>query len=112
MTGCRALVWVALLLALTSRAELPAQTAVWKSDYAAARQEALSSGRPLILHFTTANCLYCERLEQITYRDPTINRALAERFVPLKVDAEQYPSLVDYLKVDGFPTIVVAAADG
>src|SRR5687768_9004369 len=112
MTGCRPLAWLVLFLAMATGAELQAQTAIWRTEYAVARQEALSSGRPLILHFTTANCLWCQRLEQTTYRNPGIDRALAERFVPLKVDAEQYPSLVEYLKVDSFPTIVVAAADG
>src|SRR5688572_14651317 len=112
MTGCRLLAWVAPLLALTTGAELRGQTAVWRKDYAAARQEALNTGRPLILHFTTTDCPWCQRLEQITYREPTIDRALAERFIPLRIEAAQYPSLVEHLQIQGFPVIVVAGASG
>jgi hypothetical protein len=47
-----------------------------------------------------------------TYRDPTVAKAMAEQFIPLKVDAEQYPSLVDYLSIRSYPTIVLADSVG
>ncbi len=34
-----------------------------------------------------------------------------ERFIPLKVDGEREPSLIQILRITGYPTIVLAAPD-
>ena len=67
MTRCRMLPWLMLVLAAGSAA--PAQEIPWRKDYAAARKEAATTGRPLLLHFTTDGCVWCQKLEQTTYRD-------------------------------------------
>lgn len=98
---------VAALLPTPLRAQV-----VWNSDYAAARKEAAEKGRPLLLEFSTDNCVWCRKLESGTLRDPQVVAALTERFVCLKVDGDRDPMLVGALRVTTFPTIVLAAADG
>src|SRR5262245_58593355 len=77
MTRCRLL--PCLLLALVLGSAGHAQQVPWRKDYSAARQEAARTGRALLLHFTTDNCPWCVRLEQTTYRDPAIFKALTEQ---------------------------------
>jgi thioredoxin-like negative regulator of GroEL len=89
-----------------------AQEVQWRYDYNAARKEAKEKGLPLLLDFGTVNCFWCRKLDETTLRDPTISRALNEQFIPLKVDAQRSPTLTELLRVQSFPTVVLAAPDG
>jgi thioredoxin-related protein len=90
----------------------PAQEADWRLDYAQARQEAQQKGRPLLIDCSTANCYWCQQLDQQTFRDPAVAALLAERFVTLRLDYDRNRDLVDKLHVQSFPTLLVAAPDG
>jgi thioredoxin-related protein len=84
----------------------------WRTDYAAARKEAAETGRPLLLDFGTEACFWCKKLDATTFRDPKVVKLLNEQFVPVKIDASRHPQLTGALKIDGFPTLILAAADG
>ncbi len=109
MTFRRPLVWLALLLAVSAS---PAQEVAWRKDYATALKEAKEKGQPLFLSFTMVGCRWCHTLDVSTYRDPEIAKALREQFVPLKVQAEDYPDLVKWLSIQSYPTIVIASPAG
>jgi thioredoxin-related protein len=89
-----------------------AQEVTWRSDYNAARREAQEKSLPLILDFGTENCFWCKKLDESTFRDSAILGLLTEHFVPLKVDANRNAFLTEALRVQSFPTIVLAAPDG
>ena len=84
----------------------------WRTDYNAARKEAQEKGLPLLIVVGTDNCFYCKKLEATTLRDPRVSGLLGGGFVPLKVDAHQNPALASALKVNVYPTIVMATPDG
>jgi uncharacterized protein YyaL (SSP411 family) len=84
----------------------------WREDYNAARREAQDKGLPLILDFGTDNCFWCKKLDETTFRDPAIAAMISGRFVPLKVDARKYAVLTEALRIQSFPTVVLAAPDG
>lgn len=84
----------------------------WRTDYNAARKEAAEKGLPLFLVVGTDNCFYCRKLEAGPFRDGSILEQLAHNFIPLKVDANKEPNLASALKVQVYPTMVLAAADG
>jgi thioredoxin-like negative regulator of GroEL len=115
----RAAVLAAALAGLTSlpaSAQLPPPPAsaapVWRTDYNTARKEAQEKGLPLLIVVGTENCFYCRKLEANTLRDPRIVGMLGGAFVALKIDANQHPSLTSALKVQVYPTIVMAGPDG
>src|SRR5207247_10215408 len=83
----------------------------WRYDYAAARHEAENSGRPLLLDIGSENCVFCVKLDNTTFRDPAIVALLNEHFVPLKVHGPDNRSLIEYLRIESYPTIVLAAPD-
>jgi thioredoxin-related protein/outer membrane protein assembly factor BamD (BamD/ComL family) len=89
-----------------------AQEVQWRTDYNKARQEAVDKGRPLLLDFGTENCFYCKKLDATTFRDPTVVSVLNKSFIPLKIDAERNAALADALRVERYPTLVLAAPDG
>jgi thioredoxin-related protein len=101
---------LAAILALAG--SLHADDVRWRSDYNIARREAIEKDRPLILDFVTQNCFWCKKLDASTFRDPTIVTVLNDRFIPLKVDAEKDPLLAQALRVNLYPTLVLASADG
>ncbi|MBL8795301.1 MAG: DUF255 domain-containing protein [Planctomycetia bacterium] len=102
---------VALLLALLPR-PASAEEIQWRQDYHAARQEAKTTNRPLVMDFGTANCFWCKKLDGSTFREPAIIRQLNEQFIPLKIDAEREAQLTQQLNIRSFPTLVFAAPDG
>ena len=48
----------------------------------------------------------------MTFRDPGVIKQLNEQFIPLKIDAEREPELVQILQIQKYPTLVLAAPDG
>lgn len=111
--GLRAAALAALLLVL--RTDLaPAQVLEipWQTDYSQARAQAVRANRPLLLSFSSQNCLWCTRLHATTFHDPTIAARIARDFIPLAIQAEQSPSLVQALHIQGFPAMVMATPEG
>ncbi|MBN9120635.1 MAG: thioredoxin family protein [Planctomycetes bacterium] len=89
-----------------------AQDVKWLTDYAAARKVATETGRPLLLDFGTEACFWCKKLDATTFRDPKVVKLLNEGFVPVKIDAQRHPRMVEALKIDGFPTLILASPEG
>lgn len=110
MLSGRILTCVALLTAAICLQ--PARAGEWGTDYEAAYKQAKEKGRPLIVDFGTANCFWCKKMHETTFRDPTVVRRLAEGFVAVQVDAERESRLAQALGVTRYPTLVFAAPDG
>lgn len=88
------------------------QSFSWRTDYNSARKEASDKNKPLLIDFGTENCFWCKKLDSSTFRDSKVVALLAERFVPLKIDAEQSPQLTQTLRIQSFPTLMIASHDG
>jgi tetratricopeptide (TPR) repeat protein len=85
-----------------------AQEINWRKDYGAALQEARNKKLPLLLDFRTETCYWCDKLESITFRDPAVVEVLNRQFIPLRLDGVRYAELVDLLKVEAYPTLLIA----
>lgn len=105
----------ALCLTLPALAQ-PAQTAAtqitWRTDYNTARKEAAEKGLPLLVVLGSDDCVYCRKLEAGPLKDPTVTNLIATSFIPLKVNASRTPELAKALKVQLYPTTVLAGPDG
>lgn len=89
-----------------------AQEVRWVADYDAARWEAAKTGRPLVIDLGTTNCLYCKKLDAITFSDAAVIKQLNDQFVAVKIDADRDDRLVRALNIQSYPTLVFAASDG
>src|SRR6266545_57747 len=85
---------------------------VWRTDYNTARKEAQEKGLPLVVVIGTDDCFYCRKLEAGPLKDAGITNLLATGFIPLKLDATRAPDLAKALKVQLYPTTVLAGPDG
>lgn len=101
-----------LTVALVPPHAAAADPVTWRADYNSARKEAQEKGLPLLLVVGTENCFYCRKLDANTLNDPAVSAQLANGFIALKVDATREPALAKALKVQVYPTLVLAGADG
>jgi thioredoxin-related protein/outer membrane protein assembly factor BamD (BamD/ComL family) len=106
------LIGVVFVMVVSARPALAGETVQWRKDYNAARKEAAEKGKPLFLDFGTEECFHCRRLDQTTFKDSGIVDLLNDRFIPVKVDANREPALTQALKIQAYPTLIMAGSDG
>ena len=94
------------------RPATPAPQIKWRTDYNTARKEAQDKGLPLLVVVGTDDCFYCRKLEAGPLKDPVLTSLIANGFIPLKLDAKAVPELAKALKVQMYPTTVLAGPDG
>jgi thioredoxin-like negative regulator of GroEL len=107
----RLIILSALVLAAGPR-PAAAQQVKWVSDYNVARKEASEKGRPILIDFGTENCFWCKKLDLSTFQDPAVVALLNEQFVALKVDADRESTLTQTLRIQQYPTLVLAGPEG
>lgn len=107
-----AALWPALPAVAQPNRPAAAPQITWYTDYNTARKEAQEKGLPLLIVVGTDNCFYCRKLEAGPLKDATLAPMLESGFVPLKLDATKSPDLAKALKVQLYPTTVLAAPDG
>jgi len=82
----------------------------YRRSYAAARNEAHITGKPLVVVFTAAWCPVCKRMEDTVLRQPEVV-AMADQFVWALVDIDRELTLARDHGVLGVPTIEFLSAD-
>lgn len=83
----------------------------WRTDYNTARKESQETGLPLLLQIGTEECFYCKKMDATTFKDAKVI-AMLGGFIPVKIDGNKEAGLTKALKIQVYPTTVLAAADG
>src|SRR5215472_6571721 len=110
----RPLFALALTLSIVSgarTADLKPET-VWKTDFAAAQEEAKKLNRPLVVHFHAVWCGPCKIMEREVLHTPQVLKTLDAGFVAVKVDVDKYRAVSDRFGVTNMPTDLVIGPDG
>jgi len=102
----------ALLIVASSHALADEKPLAWRTDYDSARKEAIDKGLPLFVKVFSDTCIHCQRLDAGPLRDPIIVELLKQRFVPLIIDGSRSPKLVEALRIQSYPTMIIATTDG
>jgi thioredoxin-related protein len=84
----------------------------WRTDYKSARKESEAKNVPMLIYFTRPACVYCDKMEANTYRDPRIISICNEKLVVLKINGQEQPEWALQLKVSAYPTLILARPDG
>jgi thioredoxin-related protein len=84
----------------------------WHTNVHSALKAARASHRPVIMFVTAKWCQFCHKMENDTFTNPAIARKMQNGFVPLWIDADEHPELVEKFKVDMFPAMLFFGADG
>lgn len=88
-----------------------AQAFPWRTDYEKAKKESQTSGKPLMLYFTTEWCGWCKVMEKETFTDQKVIEQ-AKRYIPVVLDAEKEGvELAKKHKIDSYPIFVFVKPD-
>ncbi len=110
MTGF-AILWCQSCDAATPRTAQVQKPIVWQTNLKAALAQSEQTKRPMLLKFTASWCGYCHKLKKVAFSDPRIIGQVQSHFIPVLVDADENPKLMEALEVEGLPTMVVVSSD-
>jgi YHS domain-containing protein/thiol-disulfide isomerase/thioredoxin len=83
----------------------------WRSDYAAALDEARAENRLLWIQFTGPWCPSCHRMERETFTDPDVIERAKQAFVPLKLRSDVHEQLALSFELSGLPATILVTPD-
>lgn len=87
----------------------------WEHRFEDALKKARSSGRPVMVDFWAEWCGWCHQLDEKTYTDPAVVKAIAADFVPVKIDTEagKHSAEIAYkYNVQSLPTVAFISPGG
>lgn len=73
---------------------------------------AASEGKPVLLSITASWCHGCAVMDAVSYADARVASLVAERLVPVRVDADRRPDVNERYNLDGWPTTVLLTPSG
>jgi len=94
------------MIATTPSAE--SATVDWMHDLAEASVRARKERKPILIDVYQDDCGGCDKLDDVTFSDPTVAQAIAARFVPLKLDLLQDREFTRQHQVFWTPSILIA----
>ncbi|TWT37848.1 Thioredoxin [Posidoniimonas corsicana] len=97
---------------LMMASSVSAQGVAWRTDLAAAQQEAAGSGRLVLLHFWSTSCAPCMALENNVFNQPGVAAGVERMFVPVKLTEEQCRDIAPRYGVTRIPTDVILNGQG
>ena len=87
----------------------------WRGDFEAAKAEAKSTGRLLLIDFTADWCGPCRTMKRETFSSDRVAKAL-ESYVPVMVDLSSRTGpgtvVASQFGVSAIPTLMIVDADG
>src|SRR5882672_10120639 len=106
----RLLALLLLVLAGPVHAETP--TLPWQKWNPALLDRAAREHKYILLHMAAVWCHWCHVMEGTTYRDPAIQAAILDRFIPVRVDQDADPELSYRYEDWGWPATIMLDKDG
>jgi uncharacterized protein len=102
-----------LFSAVSLRASVPDPPAIeWQGWSDAAFGRARAEKRLVILDLVAVWCHWCHVMEETTYKDPEVVRAIGAHFVALRVDQDSRPDLSNRYEDYGWPATIIFDASG
>jgi len=103
---------IAVAPALTPSARADQSGLTWHRWSDALFDRAARENKYILLHMAAVWCHWCHVMERTTYRDPAIQRRLAERFIAVRVDQDSDPELSYRYENWGWPATIMFDKDG
>jgi YHS domain-containing protein/thiol-disulfide isomerase/thioredoxin len=101
-------VWCAFMCG----AAAPPTGILWQTDLEAAKRIAAQTNRLILVHFWQPNCGPCKQLEQDVFSQPQVQQEIQTRFVPVKLNADEWPTTLKTYGITRFPTDLVITPSG
>jgi uncharacterized protein YyaL (SSP411 family) len=84
----------------------------WRAWGPDAFATARAAHKPLLLSLSAIWCHWCHVMDETTLSDARVITLINERFIPLRVDADQHPDVERRYILGGWPTIAVLTPEG
>jgi tetratricopeptide (TPR) repeat protein len=88
-----------------SNQNLEAKEIQWQTSILKAMEIAKKENKPIFVELYADWCNYCKELEAIAFPDPKVQVEI-NRFIPVRLNGEEYPNFMDRYDVQGFPTLL------
>ena len=106
----RLLALILLVWAGPVHAETPSLP--WQKWDPALLDRAGRENKYILLHMAAVWCHWCHVMEGTTYKDPAIQKAILEKFIPVRVDQDADPALSYRYESWGWPATIMLDKDG
>ncbi len=84
----------------------------WQPWSSAAFARARAERKPVLLSISATWCHSCHEMDRTSYADPFIATLINERFVPIRVDADDRPDISERYNLGGWPTTAFLTPEG
>jgi thiol-disulfide isomerase/thioredoxin len=102
---------VLVLSAVPLASAAQAAPIAWQKDIRRALRTSAEEDKPLMVMVGAGWCGYCHKMLQQTFLDPALALRVNGQFVPVLLDADEQAELVQKLKVDAMPTVLVISPE-
>lgn len=84
----------------------------WVAGFERGLERARVRDRPAFVYFDAPWCSWCHRYQAQTLDEPSVRKRLARDFVPIVVDFDARPDLIERYRARGLPYTLILAPDG
>lgn len=84
----------------------------WQPWGSAAFARARVERKPVLLSISATWCHWCHEMDRTSYADPAVVTLINERFVPVRVDADERPDISERYNLGGWPTTAFLTPEG
>lgn len=102
--------FVCLLLAASAAGQQPGIN--WQQDIETAKSTARQTNRLVLVHVVADGCGPCAALEKNVFNQPGVATAIEQQFVPVKLNANEFPGIATGFGITRVPTDVIITPDG
>lgn len=90
----------------------PPSSIEWRTDLNAALEEARRTDKRVLIDVSADWCPPCIAMKHDVWPDPTVERTVAQSYVPLLIDAHRDVAVMGRYGIRGIPAILITDGDG
>ncbi len=92
----------------------PSNNIEWARDYSLAEQQAVETGKPILLYFTGTWCVPCRIMKRQVWADQQVASVVNDQFIPVAIDVDDpdQAELMALYKVTGPPVTIITDPQG
>ena len=83
----------------------------WREGFDEAGHDSRETGKSIFIFFQQQDCPGCERMRDITFKDPEVAEFMEDNFVPLAVDVAEAAEVAEKYNISWTPCYVIADTD-